>query len=133
MGDAAAGQKCEGFIGNGPMDQRVVAVVALMKANLQRPLSVPELAHSVNLSSPHLRHLFRTETGKSITSYLKDLRSKRSRELLETTFLSVKEIAARVGQSANHFITDFKKENGVTPSQFAARYRRASRGGKGRG
>jgi two-component system, response regulator YesN len=110
------------------MDQRVRNIIAFMNANIQRRLSVRELARSVNLSIPHLRRLFKSETGKPITTYLKDLRLQHSRDLLETTFLSVKEIAASVGQSANHFITDFKKLHGVTPSQFGARYRRGNRG-----
>ena len=99
-------------------------VIAFMNANIQRQLSVRELARSVNLSTSHLRRLFKSETGKPVTTYLKNLRLEHSRDLLETTFLSVKEIAASVGQSPNHFITDFKKLHGVTPSQFAARYRR---------
>jgi transcriptional regulator GlxA family with amidase domain len=115
------------------MDERVRAVINEMNANLDQPLSVRGLASSVNLSTPHLRRLFKSETGESITAYHKDLRLERARKLLETTFLSVKEIAARVGQSANHFITDFKKRHGVTPSQFAARYRRANRGLRERG
>lgn len=102
-------------------------IIALMNANMQRQLSVRELAQSVNLSTAHLRRLFKSETGKPVTTYLKDLRLQYSQDLLETTFLSVKEIAASIGQSANHFITDFKKFHGVTPSQFAARYRRADR------
>jgi transcriptional regulator GlxA family with amidase domain len=109
------------------MDERVRNIIAFMNANIERPLSVRELARSVNLSRSHLRRLFKAETGKSLTTYLKDLRLQRSRELLETTFLSVKEIAARVGQSANHFVTDFKKVYGVTPARFAARYRRTDK------
>jgi AraC family transcriptional regulator len=110
------------------MDQRVRNIIAFMNANIQRQLSVRELARSVNLSTSHLRRLFKSETGKPITTFLKDFRLQRSQDLLETTFLSVKEIAASVGQSANHFITDFRKAHGVTPSHFAARYRRADRG-----
>ena len=109
------------------MDHRVRKTIALMKANIQRRLSVRDLAWSVNLSSSHLRRLFKSETGKSVTNYLRNLRLQHSRHLLETTFLSVKEVAASVGQSPNHFITDFKKVHGVTPSQFAARYRWADR------
>src|SRR5260370_27607174 len=115
------------------MDERVRAVINEMNANLDQPLSVRGLASSVNLSTPHLRRLFKSETGESITAYHKDLRLQRACELLETTFLSVKEIAARVGQSANHFITDFKKKHRVTPALFAARYRRADRGARERG
>lgn len=109
------------------MDERVRTVIALMNGNLTCKLTVDEMAAIVDMSSSHLRRLFRAQTGKSITTYLKDLRLQHSRDLLETTFLSVKEVAARVGQSANHFVTDFKKAHGVTPSHFAARYRRTDK------
>ena len=48
-----------------------------------------------------------------------------AKELLETTFLSVKEIAASVGlTSVGHFVTDFKKAYGMTPSDYAERHRK---------
>jgi AraC family transcriptional regulator len=107
------------------MDQRVRAVIALMNRNLDRKLTLHEMAMAVGLSSSHLRRLFKAETGKPATTYLKHLRLQQGRHLLETTFLSVKQVAAEVGQSANHFVTDFKKAYGVTPNHVAARYRRA--------
>lgn len=107
------------------MDQRVRNVIAYMNANLHRQLSVGDLADRVQLSPSHFRRLFRQQTGKPVTRYLKDLRLKRSRALLETTYLSIKQIAARVGlTSISHFVAEFKKAQGVTPGRFAARYRR---------
>jgi AraC family transcriptional regulator of arabinose operon len=106
------------------MDQRVRAVIGLMNANLHRRVTVNKMAGSVSLSPSHLAHLFKQETGKPLAGYLRKLRMERARELLETTFLSIKQIAASVGQSSNHFATAFKKTHRVTPSQFAARYRR---------
>ena len=108
-------------------DQRVRTVIDLMDTGLRRKLTLRETAMAVGLSSSHLRRLFKAQTGKPVATYLKDLRLQHSRELLETTFLSVKQIAARVGQSANHFVTDFKKVHGVTPARFAARYRRTDK------
>jgi transcriptional regulator GlxA family with amidase domain len=102
----------------------VRAVIALMHASLNQKLTLREMAMAVGLSTSHLSRLFKAQTGKPVATYLKDLRLQHSRGLLETTFLSVKEIAARVGQSANHFVTDFKKVYRVTPARFAARYRR---------
>jgi two-component system, response regulator YesN len=115
------------FIRHDAMDERVRAVIALMNANLNQKLTVCEMAMAVGLSTSHLRRLFKAQTGRPVTTYLKDLRLQHSRDLLETTFLSVKQIAARVGQSANHFVTDFKKVYGVTPARFAARYRRTDK------
>ena len=105
------------------MDPRIRTVVALMNANLNRKLTLCEMAKTVGLSGSHLARLFKAQTGKSVVNYLKDLRLEHSQHLLETTFLSVKQVAARVGQSTTHFVTDFKKVHGVTPARFAARYR----------
>jgi transcriptional regulator GlxA family with amidase domain len=109
------------------MDQRVRAVIALMNASLNRKLTVCEMAMAVGLSASHLRRLFKAQTGKPVAVYLKDIRLQHSRELLETTFLSIKQIADRVGQSTNHFVTDFKKMYGVTPARFATRYCRTDK------
>src|SRR2546426_12369159 len=108
-------------------DQRVRTVIDLMDTGLRRKLTLREMAMAVGLSSSHLRRLFKAQTGKPVATYLKDLRLQHSRELLETTFLSVKQIAAEIGQSTNHFVTDFKKMHGVTPARFATRYSRTDK------
>jgi transcriptional regulator GlxA family with amidase domain len=109
------------------MDQRLRAVIALMNASLNRKLTICEMGMAVGLSTSHLRRLFKAQTRKPVATYLKDLRLQHSRDLLETTFLSVKQIAARVGQTTNHFVTDFKKMYGVTPGRFATRYCRTDK------
>ncbi|HEX9919470.1 MAG TPA: helix-turn-helix domain-containing protein, partial [Pyrinomonadaceae bacterium] len=68
-------------------------------------------------------HLFKAETGSSPARYLKALRLERARELLETTFLSVKEIRALVGfNDDSHFARDFRATYGLTPQQYRERY-----------
>jgi AraC-like DNA-binding protein len=109
------------------MDQRVRNIIAFMNDNIYCHLSVGELARSIHLSPSHFRRLFRAQTGKSLTKYLKDLRMQHARQLLETTYLSIKQIGTRVGLSSmSHFVTDFKKAHGVTPSRFGTRYRRTA-------
>lgn len=108
------------------MDQRVRAVIAMMQENVQRSLSLNEMAKAVNLSASHLRQLFRRETGRSIRQYLKTLRLAEARRLLRTTFLTVTEVATSVGiTDLSHFVRDFKKVYAVTPSRYVARYRSA--------
>jgi two-component system, response regulator YesN len=108
------------------MDQRVEAAIAFMNANLHRKLSAMEIAHTVRLSPAHLRELFKEETGTSITRYRRELRLEQAKYLLETTFLSIKEVAASVGlTSVGHFVTDFKTAYGMTPSEYAECYRKS--------
>lgn len=107
------------------MDQRVHAAIALMNANLHRKLTPVEIAQSVRLSPPHLRELFKSETGTSLARYQRELRLGRAKHLLETTFLSVKEVAASVGiDGVSHFVRDFEKKYGTTPARYAERHRK---------
>ena len=109
------------------MDQRVRAAITFMKTNLHRKLSAIEIAQTVRLSPAHLRELFKEETGTSLTRYRRDLQMQRAKHLLESTFLSVKEVAAAVGiNGLSHFGKDFEQRYGARPSQYAARHRKTS-------
>jgi transcriptional regulator GlxA family with amidase domain len=100
------------------MDQRVKLVAELISKDLQRDLSLAVLARQVNLSSSRLRHLFKAQTGMSPHQYLKSLRMQTAKQLIDSTFLRVKEIRLRVGvHDKNRFARDFKKTYGVTPAQ----------------
>jgi AraC family transcriptional regulator of arabinose operon len=107
------------------MDQRVQSVIAIMRMHLHNDLSLEELSRSVNLSSSRLRHLFKAESGVSPVQYLKSCRMKRAKELIETTFLNVKQIMDRVGvRDKRHFTEDFKKAYGLTPARYRMRHLR---------
>jgi len=106
------------------MDQRLNAVIAFMKTNLHRKLTPNEIAESVHLSPSRLRHLFKDETGKSLARYRRELQLERAKHLLETTFLSVKEVASNAGiDGISHFVRDFAKAYGMTPARYAERHR----------
>ncbi|MBV9959519.1 MAG: helix-turn-helix domain-containing protein [Acidobacteria bacterium] len=106
------------------MDHRIETAVALIRADLCRTMTIAELADRVNLSISHLRHLFKAETGMSPAQYLKAQRLRKAKDLLETTFLSIKEIMRATGASdKSRFAQDFRKAYGLTPT----RYREQSR------
>src|SRR6059058_4757600 len=109
------------------MDQRVQAAIDFMNANIHRKITPIEIAEAVRLSPAHLRELFKDETGQSLTAYRKQLQMERAKHLLETTFLSVKEVAAAVGiNGLSHFGKDFEQRYGAKPSQYAARHRKTA-------
>ena len=104
------------------MDQRVEAVIRLMEENLRAELPLGRLAESVNLSPSRLHQLFRDETGTSPARHLKSLRLREAKRLLETTFLSVKEIRIKVGvDDESHFTRDFRGAYGCTPTEYRKR------------
>jgi len=101
------------------MAERIKRVIERMQGDPSRTFSLGEMAESVNLSPPYFCYLFKTITGVPPAKYLKTLRMQQAATLLTTTFLSVKEIVSRVGcTDESHFVRDFKRLYGVTPSEY---------------
>ena len=101
------------------MDRRVRQVIALMEECLHLGWPASRLARHVNISASRLHQLFKYETGLPPARYLHLLRMGRARELLESSYLSVKEVMARVGVSdESHFVRDFKKIYALTPAKY---------------
>jgi transcriptional regulator GlxA family with amidase domain len=105
------------------VDPRVEAALLHLREKCAEPVRIEEVAASLNLSPSRLRHLIKIHTGLSPSRYLKTLRIEMTRQLLESTLLSVKEIMGRVGYGdTSHFFKDFKSECGTSPRQY--RFRR---------
>ena len=100
------------------MEKRVEVTIAYMESDLRRQVALNEVAPLVNLSTSRLRHLFKQETGVSLKQYQKDLRMQKARELVEDSFLTIKEIMIETGiADRNQFARSFRKRFGVTPTQ----------------
>src|SRR4051794_36549019 len=110
------------------LDPRVRHVLALMERHRRAPLAIAALARAVNLSPSRLRHLFRTELGQSPAHVQRELCLDHARRLLESTFLSVKEVMAECGwNDPSSFCRAFKRSFGYSPTSLRAR----DRGGGG--
>lgn len=97
-------------------DPRVTVALRLLEN--EPHLRLEEVAREVNLSGSRLRHLMRAELGVPVHRYLKRQRLIRARKLVESTFLTVKEIAATTGfEDVSHFLRDYKTAFGDSPSQ----------------
>ncbi len=104
------------------MADRVKRVIELMEGDPSRTFTLGKMAQSVNLSAAYFCYLFKSITGVPPAKYLKSLRMQQSTVLLATTFLSVKEIVRHVGLADDsHFVRDFKRRYGVTPSEYRNR------------
>lgn len=101
------------------MDRRIHFLKERIVSNPQKQFSVEEMAINVNLSASHLHKLFKNETGMTAVQYVRHIRLEKARELLENSFLRVKEITNEVGiGDQSHFIRDFKDKYGMTPSAY---------------
>jgi transcriptional regulator GlxA family with amidase domain len=108
--------------GPATMDARIDTAINAMRRSLATRQPIRVLSSLVNLSPSRLRELFKKETGRSPMQYLKEMRMERAEELLRSTFFSIKEIAFLSGLNVgSHFGRNFKKQYGLTPSEFRAK------------
>jgi AraC-like DNA-binding protein len=106
------------------LDKRVEKIIEMMREDVRGELSLSEFAHSVNLSVWRLCHIFKTDVGMPPMRYLRLLRMERAKQLLESSFLSVKEVGYRVGlNDESHFVRDFKSTYGSSPACYRSHFR----------
>ena len=95
-----------------------------MREDVRGELSLNEFAQSVNLSVWRLCHIFKSDVGMPPIRYLRLLRMERAKDLLESSFLSVKEIAFQVGlNDESHFVRDFKSAYGFSPAHYRSQFK----------
>jgi AraC-like DNA-binding protein len=111
------------------MDKRVEKILEMMRDDVRGELCLTEFAQSVNLSVWRLCHIFKSDVGLPPIKYLRLLRMERAKELLESSFLSVKEIAFQVGlNDESHFVRDFKSTYGHSPAIYRSQFKRNGNG-----
>ncbi len=86
-------------------------------------LSVNQLAAALHFTSAYLCRTFKTETGITIHTYLNEFRIEKAKDLLLTTDTPLYEVSSLVGYSdPNYFTRQFKKQTGITPSEYRERH-----------
>jgi len=76
---------------------RIQTAMAYAKENLDRPLSIDDLAKAACLSLRHFSRLFRSQTGKSPAKAIEALRLEAAKYMLEETSVSIKEVSNKCG------------------------------------
>ena len=78
--------------------------------------TIAELSKAVGMNEAKLMRAFKHTYGSTIFDFAQQLRMERAKKMLETTELSVTEIALEVGyEYSSNFTTAFKRHFGVTP------------------
>jgi len=93
-----------------------------VRYNLDKPIQIIDIANGLAMSPSHLRNIFRDSFGISLGWYIRRQRVLRAACLLETTSLSITQIASQCGfTSIYSFSRTFKQEIGNTPGQYRSK------------
>jgi len=98
-----------------PVQKAILFIDSDLSANLSPNL----LAERQGISLGYLSTIFKKETGKTISEYIREKRIKHAAHLLKTTHLQIQTVALHCGiMDVQYFSKIFKKETGKTPKEY---------------
>ncbi len=87
--------------------------------NLNKPLTVKELADIEGLNPVYFSRLFAAETGKKVGDFISEAKIQTAKNMLRHAEYSILEIAMSLGYSSQSaFSNAFKKQCGMTPKKY---------------
>lgn len=101
---------------------KVFQAKCLVREQFANPsLSVQHVAETLGCSADYLSHLFHTETHERLTHYIQRIRIEGATLALNTTKLTISEIAYASGfADPAYFARVFKQHKGATPQEYRA-------------
>lgn len=120
-------EKCIGLLGsNQQFNQGQVLVRKAMdyiESNYANNISLNIVASHVHLSPAYLSRIFNKKTGSGLSEYLAQVRLKNAKQQLRMSIATIDQIAAATGfNSSSYFSAIFKKNEGITPSEYRANH-----------
>lgn len=104
--------------------QLVTAAIEMIQERYTEDLTLKCIAEELYINAVYLGQCFKSETERSFSQFLNQIRIQKAQQLLLYTPKSINEIAYETGYNTNHyFIKMFKKLNGMSPKEFRETYK----------
>ena len=101
------------------LSHRTTAAIDYIYDHLNEKIQLSPMAETLGVNKTYLCALFRRETGITVGQYIMKKKIEAAEKMLLYSGNSSAQISALLSfSSASHFIEAFKKETGLTPSQY---------------
>ena len=98
-------------------------------AHSDEKFSLQAIADALFVNKSYLLRLFKTHTGRTLLGFHNHVRCEQAKRLLADTSLGISEVGEAVGfVSSAHFTYVFKKNVGVTPTEYRIACRKSNGG-----
>jgi len=105
-------------------DEDVAAAVRFIRAHAHGPLGVSDVLGAVTVSRRSLERRFHAALGRGLGEEIRRVRMEKARGLLSGTEIPIAQVATNSGFSeTKHLSTVFRREAGMTPTEFRRRSR----------
>ena len=103
----------------GKNQDRLLTMLSFIQENYAEKLALEQIADAASISTRECLRCFRESIRQSPMDYLIEYRVQVAKKLLETTNLSITEIALRCGFNSNSYFTKiFRRSCGKTPNAY---------------
>lgn len=98
---------------------RIQMAVQYIQEHYNENIAINDLAERYEMSPNYFSSIFKKEMNQSTVNYITRLRMEKARELLEKSYMSVADIARKVGyEDGQYFFRVFKKYTGMPPLKY---------------
>lgn len=112
----------KGIIGDSSVNLTVQRAKSMVHEFYDQGITLDEIALKLNITPEYLGTQFHKEVGVNFSSYIKDYRIKKAKELIIGTQLKLYEVADKVGYSdSKYFSQVFKECTGQLPTEYRKR------------
>ena len=102
-----------------PKERIIYPITEYIAQNCGKHISADELSAMTDFSAVYFRKVFKDVTGMSPIRYVRTIKINKAKEMLESDYSSVTNIAASLGyNNVYEFSRDFKKQVGISPSRY---------------
>lgn len=110
----------------GAAGERIETVLHFIERNLSKGVTLEDAAEFAHVSPCYLSRLFRKKMNTTFISYLKGQRIERAKALLQNSDLPISTVSLDLSYAdANYFCKSFKKEVGISPSEYRQQFQKA--------
>lgn len=100
-------------------ERLITGITRYLQEHLAEEMSLSVLADEFHLNAQYISQLFKNEIGVNFLTYLTNIRMEKAKKLLLSTALAITDVAEQSGYADYRVFTKvFKKNEGVTPSQY---------------
>ena len=107
------------------LDKLVTDIIAYLTDHLYDRVSLDDIAEQFHFGKSHICHVFKEKCGTSIMQHFIKMKLDEAAKLLLTTDIAINEISNSLCfESSQYFAKLFKRENGLTPTEFRRKAKR---------
>lgn len=99
-------------------------MIDFIQKNYATDITLSQLEKIFHYSKQNIIKIFKESTGYTPVKYLQSIRIEKSIDLLQNTDYTIKDIAIKVGFSANYYPKIFLKNKHILPNKYRKEYQR---------